>query len=203
MILNNISKKKKSQNNKVKYENLNDLGKTSSNCDLKQLICFFGFISIVILDLCLFQLSSSIQNIIIWYLRIVVVIPIIIIALIIAKKSLKMIYSQIRNPPNVIINGPFRYSRHPIYLSAILLYLSLEIVTFSIIGLIYFMGIIGLYSYFAKFEEKHLISEFKERYINYMMQVPRWIGFPKKIYHNIDNNKKSFSKNIHLRDNHY
>ena len=42
------------------------------------------------------------------------------------------------------------------------------------------MGVIALYSYFARYEEKHLISEFKEKYEEYMKHVSRWIGFPKK-----------------------
>ena len=66
------------------------------------------------------------------------------------------------------------------YLSTILLYISLNVATFSVIGFIYSMGIFTLYSYFAHYEEKYLILEFEEEYKDYMNQVSRWIGFPKK-----------------------
>ena len=168
------------QDRKKEYQNRCDLGKTASNCDLKQGLCFIGYIVILLLDLCLIQLTISIQNILIWYLRLIIAIPIIIISVKITKKSMEMIYYRVRIPPHIITNGPFRYTRHPMYLSALLLYFSLEIATFSIIGFIYFLGVIALYSYFARYEEKHLLLEFKESYENYMNHVSRWIGFPKE-----------------------
>ena len=180
MITNKNSSSKELRVNQIKYQDRVDLGKSSSNCDLKQLICFIGFIIAIVLDLNLIQLFLSIQNILKWYFRLIIAVPIIIIALRIAKKSLKIIYGEIRTPPHVIRNGPFRYSRHPMYLSALLFYLSLNIVTFSVVGFIYSMGIFTLYSYFAHYEEKYLILEFEEEYKDYMNQESRWIGFPKK-----------------------
>ena len=180
MITNKNSSSKGLKANQVKYQDRIDLGKTSSKCDLKQLICFIGFIITIILDFVLIQLFFSIQNILKWYFRLFITIPLIIFALRIAKKSLKIMYGEIRTTPHVIRNGPFRYSRHPMYLSAILLYFSLNIATFSVIGFIYSMGIFALYSYFAHYEEKYLILEFEEEYKDYMNQVSRWIGFPKK-----------------------
>ena len=180
MITNKNSSSKGLKANQVKYQDRIDLGKTSSKCDLKQIICFTGFIIAILIDLNLIQLMSSIQNILKWYFRLIIAVPIIIIALRIAKKSLKIIYGEIRTPPHVIRNGPFRYSRHPMYLSAILLYISLNIATFSVMGFIYSIGIFTLFSYFAHYEEKYLILEFEEEYMDYMNQVSRWIGFPKK-----------------------
>ncbi|MFX1376424.1 MAG: methyltransferase family protein [Promethearchaeota archaeon] len=180
MIRNKNSSSKELRLNQIKYQDRVDLCKTSSNCDLKQLICFIGFIIAIVLDLNLIQLFISIQNILKWYFRLIIAAPIIIIALRIAKKSLKILYSEIRTPPHVIRNGPFQYSRHPMYLSALLIYISFNIATLSVIGFIYSIGIFALYSYFAHYEEKYLLIEFKEDYKEYMNQVSRWIGFPKK-----------------------
>ena len=86
MIPNVNSRSKDLRVNQIKYQDRIDLGKTSSKCDLKQLICFIGFIIAVILDLNLIQLFLSIQNFLKWYFRLIIAVPIIIIALRIAKK---------------------------------------------------------------------------------------------------------------------
>lgn len=165
--------------NKHNNRERKDLGKTSSKCDLKQLFCFIGYLILIFLDLWIFQIYFSIQTIIVWYFRLIIAVPIILVALRIACNSIRILYQDVRIPPYLIRKGPYRYSRHPMYFSAILIYLALDIATFSIFGFIYSILVISMYSYFAHFEEKFLILDYKKEYIDYMKNVPRWIGFSK------------------------
>jgi protein-S-isoprenylcysteine O-methyltransferase Ste14 len=143
--------------------------------NLKQLICFLGFIFTVTIDLVYLKLYPTIQTVVLWYFRLMFAIPLIIIALKIANQGITIMYNEIRDPPCVIKRGPFRFSRHPMYLSALLIYLGIIIASFSILGLIYFGGVIILYNYLAQFEEKHLLLLFRGQYELYSKQVPRWI----------------------------
>lgn len=74
-----------------------------------------------------------------------------------------------------IIEGPFKYSRHPIYLFTIL-FLALR-PTMDLFYLVFFLNIL-LYFYIGSyFEERKLVEIFGERYINYQKSVPRMFSF--------------------------
>ncbi len=77
-----------------------------------------------------------------------------------------------------IVEGPFKYSRHPIYFFSIL-FLGLR----PQMDFFYFVFFLSMVAYFiigSKFEEKKLIERFGVRYINYKKTVPAIV--PYKIF---------------------
>lgn len=77
-----------------------------------------------------------------------------------------------------IIEGPFKFSRHPIYLFSIL-FLALR-PTMDLFYLIFFLNIL-LYFYIGSyFEERKLVELFGHRYVEYQNKVPRL--FPIKLF---------------------
>ncbi len=76
-----------------------------------------------------------------------------------------------------IVEGPFKFSRHPIYLFSIL-FLALR-PTMDIFYFIFFLNIL-LYFYIGSFfEERKLVEIFGQKYIDYQKTVPRL--FPVKL----------------------
>lgn len=76
------------------------------------------------------------------------------------------------------IDGPYKYSRHPVYFFSIML-----LVLRSEMGLTYFIIVIIFTLYFyvgSLFEEKRLIDKFGSQYVVYQKSVPRI--FPVKIF---------------------
>ncbi len=77
-----------------------------------------------------------------------------------------------------ITRGAFKFVRHPIYTGSFLIIwlfptMSQNILAFNIAATIYIMvGII--------FEERKLVAEFGERYIDYRKRTPMLIPFPKR-----------------------
>ncbi len=152
-----------------------DLGNTKSNWDQIQLICFLGYIVLILLDEYFFRILKERLILPPIYLRIIIGIILLAFAVILAKKGISIMYSSVRNPPSIVDSGPFAYSRHPMYLSALLLYFSFFFMSFSILGVFYFLGVIFLYRSSAIYEEKALLLEYGEKYISYMKKTRRWI----------------------------
>ena len=74
-----------------------------------------------------------------------------------------------------ITNGPFKYSRHPVYFFSIIIllfrpYMDLQYILFLISTVIYFYT--GSY-----FEEKKLLNKFGNDYLDYSSKVPRIIPY--------------------------
>jgi protein-S-isoprenylcysteine O-methyltransferase Ste14 len=76
------------------------------------------------------------------------------------------------------IEGPYKYSRHPIYFFSIMFLLMRPAM-----GLTYFIIVIIFVVYFyigSVFEEKRLVEKFGDDYVNYQKSVPRIL--PIKIF---------------------
>lgn len=154
-----------------------DLGKTISHCDLKQFVVLILFLIAILCDLFFIKVTFRLVFVPKWYYRLVFASPFFFFGILIAKHSLSVMYYEVRNPPVVIDWGPFRFSRHPMYFSALLIYLGLVIASFSIIGVILYGFVLSLYVYMARFEEKYLVHQFQETYVAYQKRVLKWIDF--------------------------
>jgi len=76
------------------------------------------------------------------------------------------------------IEGPYKYSRHPVYFFSILF-----LVMRPVMGLTYFIIVVIFVVYFyigSVFEEKRLVEKFGAVYIDYQKTVPRII--PMKVF---------------------
>ncbi|MDD5288278.1 MAG: isoprenylcysteine carboxylmethyltransferase family protein [Dehalococcoidales bacterium] len=76
-------------------------------------------------------------------------------------------------------SGVYRFSRHPMYLSMIFVYLGVSIAAASWLFLLITVITFFLQLYQAKKEEKYCCKEFGDTYREYMRRTARWIGILK------------------------
>ncbi|MFC1972549.1 methyltransferase family protein [Chloroflexota bacterium] len=76
-------------------------------------------------------------------------------------------------------SGVYRFSRHPGYLSMILVYLGVSIATVSWLFLFVTIVTFFLLLYQAKKEEAYCCVKFGNAYREYMLRTARWIGISK------------------------
>lgn len=92
-----------------------------------------------------------------------------------AKTGLSIVFGEERETPGVIRKGVFNVVRHPIYLSEILLYSGLLVLSISLAAAVVWFIIIGFLHHISHYEEKLLLGRFGEQYEQYMREVPMWI----------------------------
>ncbi len=80
-----------------------------------------------------------------------------------------------QTPSSLVVVGPYRYSRNPLYLGGLLMMTGLVVVLSS---LVVFLGLILVYLIFRykfiKVEEEKLEEAFGVEYLEYKMRVRRW-----------------------------
>ena len=78
-----------------------------------------------------------------------------------------------------VTRGIYRYSRHPMYVTEVLLLFGVSIASASWVFLL-FPIVIGVGAvYFIKIEEAYTIGHYGKAYSEYMNRTPKWIGIPK------------------------
>ena len=142
--------------------------------DIGQLTLYCLFMALWISDMVL-----NYSNFLNEYIPAVIRLPIGIIILIIsgymAGTGLWIIFGKKSQPQGVVRKGVFRFVRHPIYLSEILLYLGLLFLNISLAAaLVWIMAILFLH-YISRYEEKLLLVRFGKDYEQYMRDIPMWI----------------------------
>ncbi|MCK5037800.1 MAG: isoprenylcysteine carboxylmethyltransferase family protein [Thermoplasmata archaeon] len=80
-----------------------------------------------------------------------------------------------QRPKTLVLTGPFRFSRNPIYFGNILMMMGLVIVWSSIVTLVLLILVYLLFRYFIKKEEIILKEEFGKEYRKFKKRVRRWI----------------------------
>ena len=76
-------------------------------------------------------------------------------------------------------NGPYKYSRHPIYLASFLIIISISIMSFSWVFTLIAIIVAIHQSIVAPAEEQYCLNRYGKDYLEYMKRTPRWIGIPK------------------------
>jgi protein-S-isoprenylcysteine O-methyltransferase Ste14 len=77
--------------------------------------------------------------------------------------------------------GIYRFSRHPMYLSMILVYLGVSIACTSWVFLIITLITLFLQSKQMSREERYCAGRFGKAYREYLKQTPRWLGMPREL----------------------
>jgi len=131
------------------------------------------------LALFLLKLSESWQDIISWYFRIVVFIPLFFLSGYFAQRAHKKVFQEERKELMLIQTDVFAIIRHPMYFGSILIFLGFVVLSFSVIALAIFIIIVIFYYYLSYYEEKLLIEKLGDEYKNYMKKVPMLIPFTK------------------------
>ena len=78
-----------------------------------------------------------------------------------------------------VTNGLYRYSRHPMYVTAFVFFLGVSIATASWVFLLFTILLIAASFYFAPLEEQSCLEKYGDAYREYMSRTPRYIGIPK------------------------
>lgn len=96
-----------------------------------------------------------------------------------AQMTLKLNYSgmlRIREGHQLITHGIYKYVRHPVYTGTLLRALAIPIFTTSLLGFLFALTGIPLFIYRIGAEEKMLIKEFSDGYLEYAKAT--WKLFP-------------------------
>ena len=142
--------------------------------DIGQLTLYCLFMALWISDM-LMNYSNFLNEYIPAVIRLPIGIIILIISGYMAGTGLWIIFGKKSQPKGVVRKGVFRFVRHPIYLSEILLYLGLLFLNISLAAaLVWIMAILFLH-YISRYEEKLLLVRFGKEYEQYMRDVPMWI----------------------------
>jgi len=160
-------------NGKTKlHEGRDDLTGEYKWGDAGQLVLFFIFIAVWIIDSFFSRTSTFFAEYVHWIIRVLIAAQVLIFSFIISRNGLKIVFNEVRETPEVIRKGVFGIIRHPIYLGAILLYLGLIITTFSLFAVVVWIIILVFYYIIARYEEKVLVERFGDDYREYMKDVP-------------------------------
>jgi len=85
-------------------------------------------------------------------------------------------FDTAKSTVKIVIEGSFRFSRNPLYLSLLLLLFGITILMFSLWLLLTIPILYALFLFKAvKPEEIYLSQKFGEEYLNYLEKVRRWI----------------------------
>ena len=155
-----------------------DLCEEHPRGDLGQIIFATAFLIIWGLDSFLLKLTTFPAAHVPLQLRVPVATLLIGTAVYLAVKGHKVVFGEVRDPARVIRTGIFSYTRHPLYLSTMLLYLGLVVATLSVAALILWAIICVFYDRISAYEEERLVERFGEEYTEYTRQVPRWLPRP-------------------------
>jgi protein-S-isoprenylcysteine O-methyltransferase Ste14 len=91
-------------------------------------------------------------------------------------KNNKTTVKPYENPTELITSGPFRLSRHPMYLGMAAVLLGVAILLGSLIAFVFpIIFVILLELLFIPFEEKNLQQAFDAEYADYRRKTRRWI----------------------------
>jgi len=143
--------------------------------DAGQLVLACLFMATWIADSFFFKCTTFLNQ----YMPLAVQIPVGIVLLILsgylAWTGLSIVFGEERQKPGVIRKSVFSVVRHPVYLSEILLYLGLLMLSMSLTAAVIWVIAIGFLHYISRHEEKLLLAHFGEEYEQYMREVPMWI----------------------------
>ena len=98
-----------------------------------------------------------------------------VIAAILAVISMRTVFGEVRDPPAVIRTGLYARVRHPMYLSELLLYAGLVVLSLSLASIVVLVGALLFLRMICRYEERLLVERFGDAYRDYMRDVPMWI----------------------------
>lgn len=91
-------------------------------------------------------------------------------------KKKKTAVKPLEKPSALITEGPFRFSRHPMYLGFVLLMIGVAVLLGSVVAFLAPMAmLITLEMIFIPYEEKTLEEIFGQKYSDYKKRVRRWL----------------------------
>jgi len=159
------------------HEERDDLTGERRLTDVGQLVLAVLFFAMWIVDSFAVRLTTFLNSEIPIIARVPIAAVLLALAGYMAWASHRIIFGERREKPHVVRKGVFGVVRHPVYLSEILLYLGLLLLSLSLAaGGVWLLSIAFLH-YIAGKEESLLIERFGNAYREYMRDVGMW--FPR------------------------
>jgi protein-S-isoprenylcysteine O-methyltransferase Ste14 len=143
--------------------------------DAGQIILACLFTAIWIADTFFFRYTTFLNQYVPLGVRTALGVVLLLLSGYLARTGLSIVFGEERANPGVIRKGVFNVVRHPIYLSEILLYLGLLMMSISLAAAVVWIIAIGFLHYISRYEEKLLHARFGKEYERYMREVPIWI----------------------------
>lgn len=162
---------------KKTYQQRDDLTGEHTFGDIGQVVLACLLATTWIADTFFFKQTTFLNQYVPLYARIPFGVVLLVLSGYLAKTSLSIVFGEERENPVVIRKGVFNVVRHPVYLSEILFYLGLLILSISLAAAVVWVIAIGFLHYISRYEERLLLARFGEEYGQYMLEVPMW--FPR------------------------
>ena len=143
--------------------------------DAGQLILALLFFATWIADSFFLKYTTGLNQYIPLYMQIPLGVVLLLLSGYLAVTGMSIVFGEKRQEPCVIKKSVFKVVRHPIYLSEILLYLGLLILSLSLAAAAIWIIAVGFFHYISRHEEKLLLARFGKEYEQYMREVPMWI----------------------------
>jgi len=143
--------------------------------DAGQIVLACLFAATWIADTFFFKHTTFLNQYVPLYVRIPSGVVLLVISGYLARTGMSIVFGEERGKPGVIRMSVFNVVRHPVYLSEILLYLGLLVLSISLAAAVVWIIAIGFLHYISRYEEKLLLARFCEEYEQYMREVPMWI----------------------------
>ena len=157
------------------HEHRRDLAGEYRWGDMGQLVLMLVFIVGMVVDVFFLKLSDAWQDAVPWYYRLVVFLPLLIVAAYFAQRAHQKVFEEERKELVVITTDVFARVRHPMYLGSLLTYLAFVVLSLSIVALVMFMIVVIFYYYICRYEEQLLLEKLGDEYATYMKKVPMLI----------------------------
>jgi protein-S-isoprenylcysteine O-methyltransferase Ste14 len=154
-----------------------DLASEHASGDIGQIVLACAFAAVWIVDTFIFKYTTFLNRYIPLIVRILPAAVVVILSAYLAKTGLSIVFHEVREKPEVIRKSVFGVVRHPIYLSEILLYLGLLILSLSLAATIVWIIAFVFLHYISRYKERQLLAQFGKDYELYMREVPMW--FPR------------------------
>lgn len=91
-----------------------------------------------------------------------------------------LIILELRSQSTLVQDGPFAFSRNPLYISIWSIMFGAALIVGTVTGLFFgLLSVLWWSGWTYSIEEKSLRKKFGNEYIAYTQRVPRWFGFPR------------------------
>jgi protein-S-isoprenylcysteine O-methyltransferase Ste14 len=143
--------------------------------DVGQLVFALLFGGVWIADAFFLKGTIFLNALVPGYIRVPIGIVLLLLAGYLAWKGLAIVFGEERENPAVIRKNVFAVIRHPIYMSEILLYLGLLMLSLSLAATGVLLLAMIFFHLISRYEEVLLLERFGEEYEQYMRDVPMWL----------------------------
>ncbi len=143
--------------------------------DAGQLILAVLFAAVWIADSFFLEYTTYLNEYVSNWIRTPVGLIVLAVSGYLAWRSLAIVFGEERETPSVIRKGVYRFMRHPMYFSEVLIYLGMLIFSTSLAAVVIGLVATGFLYFLCRHEEKLLVARFGEEYEKYRREVGLWL----------------------------